>query len=113
MEEWIHVKKLSPHDQYDWVKIVAIIRKNDTGEIRESEHDAIMDGEQPHIFIWDEGNYSCDCNRQIFFSSGDEEDETVMEAKELLDEKRTCCGDGAYSVNLKNPVTGTIFYKEF
>ena len=113
MEEWIHVKKLPPHDKIDWIRIIAVIRENASGEIRERETDGILDENGPSIFIWEDGNYSCDCNRYLFFTYGDEDDE-LREVKELLlGDDGAECGHERYSVNLKNPVTGKIFYQEF
>ena len=37
-------------------------------------------------FLWEEGNYSCDCNREIFFQRA--------KGKEVDD---ACCGEGRFS----------------
>jgi hypothetical protein len=90
------------------VAITALIRCNATGEIRQHETKGYVgeDESGPSTFIWEEGNYSCDCNRHIFFhvaGGGDYED----------DEADIECSDGKYSVNLVNPKTGEVFYREF
>jgi hypothetical protein len=89
-----------------WVKIVAHIRNNESGEVRKYEMNSILDNGDnvPNEFIWEEGNYSCDCNRELFFeyANGKKGDEIESE-----------CGDGKFSVNLENPETGEIYYQEF
>lgn len=87
-----------------WVRIIAHIRNNGTGEIRQSKEKIMWDEKNgcPHTYIWSGGNDSCDCNRGLLFGyavgnlSGDIK-----------------CGKDKYSVNLENPRTGEIFYKEF
>lgn len=101
-QNWDVIKK---RDEYIWVKIIAHIKDNDTGEIRKYETDAIYDeeSEMPSIFIWEEGNFSCDCNRHLFF----------RRAKNEQDDFGFECGHSRYSVNLQNPKTGEYFYREF
>jgi len=97
-------KKSHPIKGGSWVRAIAHIRKNETGEIRQYEtHEILADGEGfPSVFNWEENNYSCDCNRELFFerAAGNE-----IETEE--------CSDGRFSVNLENPVTGEIYYREF
>src|SRR5687768_13069390 len=94
------------HPQKDgrWVKIVAHIRLNATGEVRAYPMSFPLDWEEdtPSDFMWTDGNYACDCNRALFFgyATGDE-----------MDDDDTPCGEGAYAVNLANAKTGTIFYR--
>lgn len=88
-----------------WVKEIALIRKNATGEIRSYENDAAIleaGAEYPSTFIWEDGNYACDCNRELFF-----------ERAGGIEPGATNCGVGRYSVNLENPADGTVFYREF
>jgi hypothetical protein len=87
-----------------WVDVQ--LRHNATGEVRTSRQWMIYepeDGEHPSDYIYSEGNYSCDCNRHLFFhrAAGVEPDEDCP------------CGDEAYSVNLVNPKDGAVFYREF
>lgn len=71
-----------------WVKHTAAIhlRKNASGEVR-----IVKDGSsfpyENHDYMWTEGNYSCDCNRHLFFERavGREPDEDVP------------CGDSLYT----------------
>ena len=105
MDNWQTVEiKTHPLKNARWVRCVARIRKNATGEVRRYETDEILeDGEtHPSVFNWEENNFSCDCNRELFFerSAGNE-----IETEE--------CSDGRFSVNLENPVTGEIYYREF
>ena len=99
LKYWIPAEEVSEcHKTETWVKIVAKIRNNETGEIREHKTDSIFCFEinSPLIFIWEDGNYACDCNRQIFFDGGD-----------------IPCGDEKFSVNLQNPKTKLYYYREF
>lgn len=87
-----------------WVDVQ--IRHNPTGEIRVDRQWMIFEpehGEHPSIFMFEEGNYACDCNRHLFFhrSAGHEPEDDNP------------CGDAAYSVNLINPKDGRVFYREF
>ncbi len=43
------------------------IRKNDTGEVR--QHQEKRDWDDGNHFLWrrHEGNYGCDCNRELFW----------------------------------------------
>lgn len=90
-----------------WVCVVACIRSNKTGEVRRYlTQDVLMDGEDaPSAFIWERGNYSCDCNRALFFGRA-----AGLKDEEMSDCR---CGDGGYSLNLENPATGKVYYREF
>jgi hypothetical protein len=55
-----------------------------------------------HQFWWEEGNASCDCNREIFFNR--------FKGIEL--EYDTECGDNRYKVKITNNDTGEILYNE-
>ncbi len=77
-----------------WVDVAIHIRKNDTGEIRVRQDQIwLSDDDVPDPYIWEDGNYSCDCNRRLFFAraNGDEEDWD------------SGCGEGEYSAR--------VFYK--
>ena len=96
-----------PRKNGRWVAVVAHIRKNKTGEIRKSDQPSILDDDEdsPSTFIWREGAFSCGDNRRSFF-------ETEAERAELVDDDEYV-EDSEYSVNLENPVTGEIYYREF
>ena len=86
------------------VKVIAMIRKNATGEIREYKTEVWLfdDNKEPDSYMWSEGNFSCDCNRCLFFDRAGGEEENWHHP----------CGDELYSVNLKT-MDGKIFYKEY
>ena len=111
-KEWkeYEVDPIHQREGMIWVEVVAHIRKNDTGEIRlYRTHEPLYKGEKaPNIFNWAENNYSCDCNRRLFFGR-------VIEGEDWwdCDDEDDECSDGQYSVNLQNPVTGEFYYKEY
>lgn len=93
--------------RYDVVKAIALIRDNFTGEVVEYNSEELLEvGElTPSVFNWAENNYSCDCNRRIFFRR--------TKGIEYKDCEDIPCSDGMFSVNLKNALTGEFYYKEF
>ena len=99
LSDFYIVEKQPPHDKDTWVKIIAHIRDNTNNKIKLYTTESIwdFDNNEPHTYIWQDGNYSCDCNRHLFF----------------YDDWGGECGDGGFSVNLQNPKTGEYFYKEF
>lgn len=107
MSKWREVQ-VPTHPLKDgrWVATVAHIRNNATGEIRKHPDNAIIEtGEsEPSDYMWSEGNYACDCNRGLFFGYA-----VGLKYEEIPH----ACGDGAFSVNVENPETGEIFYREF
>lgn len=65
----------------------AAIRKNETGEIRfKVINNDFDDGD---MWNWTEGNYSCDCNRELFWNSAN---------GESLNFDNTRCSDDRFSV---------------
>jgi hypothetical protein len=106
MEEWETVD-VPTHPQKDgnWVATVVEIRDNDTGIVREYQNaDILTDGgAEPSSYIWEDGNYSCDCNRRLFFARAAGEDE----------DWDSDCSDGLYSVRVRNKKSGRVFYSEF
>lgn len=106
--DWIENKEhRDERKDYIWVKCIAEIRNNETGEVREYETDEILENgsKHPNIFNWEENNYSCDCNRLLFFNraKGEEKDE----------DWDVECSDGKFSVNLKNKKDGKVYYREY
>ena len=52
---------------------------------------------KPDVYMWEEGNYECDCNRYFLMYGEDE-----------------CpCGSERFQVNLINPKDNRTFYREF
>lgn len=74
------------------------IRRNEDGLIASS----IWPDFEFHAFWWQEGNASCDCNRELFFIR-------AMEGDEDFDSQ---CGDTRYSVRVSNSDTGEVLYDE-
>lgn len=88
------------------VMCIAHIRLNATGEVRRHPTtELIDDGEDsPSVFNYEENNYSCDCNRRLFFEYA------VGKKYEDIEHE---CSNGLFSVNLENPATKEIYYREF
>jgi len=105
---WIEFKKTHKKaNNFIWVECIVEIKNNITKEIREYETAEILEigKEHPSVFIWQYGNYSCDCNRSLFFKRAkdkDAEDDFFVE-----------CSDGMFSVNLKNKKNGKRYYEEY
>jgi hypothetical protein len=77
------------------------IRKNETGEVRnaEMEWDWLRNGPGGDMFWWTDGNFGCDCNRELQFeyAVGKEYDEIVCE-----------CSTGRFTVLDANLPDGTV-----
>ena len=88
-----------------WVKESVHIKHIPSGEIRIFNTTAIISKDDPKWlpWMWEEGNWSCDCNRSSFFSQAAGEDE-YEEAE---------CGDELYRANVFNPKTGECLYREY
>ena len=73
------------------VDVLVHIRKNETGEVRIWKDDLNLheDG-SPNLFMWVYGNYSCDCNRRLFFARVNGEDE----------DWESDCSNTEYSINV-------------
>lgn len=85
------------------VPVVVNIRKNSTGEIRQKSDTLCADeGGTVNPFVWEDGNYSCDCNRRLFFARANGEDE----------DWEGDCSDGEYSVEISDSA-GVLLYSEF
>ncbi len=90
-----------------YTTIIAEIRHNITGEIRKYESNEILyDGAKfPPVFNWEENNYSCDCNRHMFFK--------LVNNEEIEEDDEIECSNGKYSVNLRDKLTNEIYYSEY
>lgn len=55
-----------------------------------------------NTYWWEDGNASCDCNRELFFLRARNED----------DSEDTECGDKRFSVRLSDADTGEVLYDE-
>lgn len=77
--------------------IVVTIRRNEDGAV------ATMTMPMPfNEYDWAEGNYSCDCNRELFF----------CRACGKWDRDDPPCSDGRYSVRVACQETGAVQYDE-
>lgn len=90
------------------IEVLAIIRDNSNDDIRECliELPTYIDFDgsiSPDVFNWEDDNYSCDCNRELFFKRAGDDDDPEL----------TNCSNGRYSVNLINPLDSSIIYQEF
>ena len=73
----------------------AILRENASGEIRSYYDETNYKGTEEELerltdFMWTEGNYSCDCNRLLFFVRSGGEPEPTREV--------IVCGEGAFTL---------------
>ena len=109
LKNW-KVLKMDTDDNGEFciVEIIAHIKDVVTGEIRQYKTDTWWyeedwDCGSPSVFLWEEGNYSCDCNRETLFRKAGGES--------FIGE--TGCGENRYRVNCQNPVHGEFFYQEY
>ena len=74
----------------------AHITKVDTGETRTTdiEWDWHKNGEDGDWFWWSEGNYSCDCNRELCFLRAGGETPEISDVE---------CSEGKYTVEIELP----------
>jgi hypothetical protein len=79
------------------------IRRNSDGAIRRDPNPWDWHGD----FIWEEGNFSCDCNRYLFWCRAADEPEAEDE-----DGPEHACGDDRYSVRLTDQA-GNVLYEDF
>ena len=88
------------------IKVLAHIRKNTTGEVRVAEvEDWLVDGHRnPSVYNWTDGNFGCDCNREILFDRAGGGDPDPMDM---------ACTEGRFSVNLQNTTNLEFYHKEF
>jgi len=87
------------------MQVVATITNVATGETREHHDDLPGDPLFAHstaLYQWTDGNYSCDCNRALFFAraAGDESPADPP------------CGEAAFLVQLRDAETGEILLDE-
>lgn len=75
---------------------VITIRNNKTNQIRSINVE--LDWDENSEFLWTEGNYSCDCNRHLFF---------IREVENNPTNNRITCGETEYSVLYTKLPNGT------
>ena len=67
-----------------------VLRENASGEVRIVRDETPYDYPENLQWCWEEGNYSCDCNRLLLFVRAGGEEEPDFEA--------LVCGEGAFTV---------------
>lgn len=81
--------------------LIVHIRRNADGEVRQYVDKYPWDSGSE--YMWADGNYSCDCNRYLFFMRAAGEDEG-----KLIDDR---CGDDGYSVRITDEA-GNLLYED-
>lgn len=74
----------------------------ETGERRTCDDKGLFDISDGEFqdYIWSEGNYSCDCNRALFFARAGGEDDPNHD-----------CGSGAFLVEITG-TDGSVLYRD-
>ena len=90
---------MSGDDPFEGVPARVFIRRNADGEVHcyyDEKDPMTWDGD----FIWEDGNYACDCNRALFFAwaVGDDDPEQG-------------CGDEAFSIRVETK-NGLLLYED-
>lgn len=82
------------------VEVIAEILDLQTNKVVEYTTEGYMqeEDEHPGIYNWEEGNFSCDCNRGLFYTNHE------VDCNE---------NENRFKVNLKNVIDNKYFYKEF
>lgn len=75
--------------------VILSIRKDSTGEVRRCDWE-VEDEFEP--YIWEEGDYACDCNREAWFEGSDRE---------------RSCSYHRFSIRIERKDTGALLYSEF
>lgn len=55
-------------------KVVIHIKKNTTGVIRKHVYEVDDQYDDMQGFMWNDGNYACDCNRELFYERSEDPD---------------------------------------
>lgn len=66
------------------------IHDTETNETRQYQDSYDWDDESHMLYMFRDGNYSCDCNRELFFQRAVGEPETDLD--------EVSCGDGRYVI---------------
>lgn len=93
------------------MKVIVKIRENESGKIVKFTYFLLsyigMEISIPNsLYIWEEGNYACDCQRHIFFIERSPE---YCPETEIADHP---CGKDKYSIKIE-ALDGKILYDEF
>jgi hypothetical protein len=82
--------------------MIALVEITDTKTGKVSIYREYWD--EGSYFMWEEGNYACDCNRRLFFLRGQGIDADVDDAGE--------CGDSQFKVCARDE-DGEVLYTEY
>jgi len=69
------------------MEYIARIREVSTGIVRDTVHESEIVTKESMEYMWLDGNYSCDCNRELFFRRAAGEDPALDDVT---------CGDGRF-----------------
>jgi hypothetical protein len=94
-----------PNEKFPFTVSITRIADGKTVEIKEEwgypGYIRDEDWETDPVFLWEEGNSSCDCNRASDFAKASGEPEVETE-----------CGEVAYRLNwIRNDETGRLIFK--
>ena len=92
------IEKHSATENWQTVDCIVEIHKLSTGEMKTVEHSECIDLNDPYFYLWEEGNYSCDCNRSIQF--GDSET------------RGDYCSFNEYKIRIIDSKTNVEYYTE-
>ena len=85
----------------------AHIRNVATGEVREKQ---LSKWDGGYEYMWTDGNYSCDCNRAIFFFGAGNPQLSDHEAFMQAPDRE--CTDGRFVVRITDAATGEQLYAD-
>jgi len=91
------------------MKYKAIITRVADGEIGEYKPDwdyEVTEDGFSNEYIWSEGNFSCDCNRMMFFHEARGEEYPVEKFEDIK------CSNGKFHVRCVDVDTGAVLYDD-
>ena len=88
--------------KYTLVPVIVKITRMLDGLSVEFEDSLYTTEDYDGIYIWESGNYSCDCNRDLFFNR----------ALGKLDNDDIDCGHWKYRVDFIKDTAGRVLYTE-
>lgn len=107
MDDVSHFSLPPQHDNADWKKLRVDIQEIATGREVSFEETGIFDpNEHAVVYLWEEGNYSCDCNRRLFFYRA------IGDAEKERDAWDKPCSQDQYRARVCSAKTGRVIYEE-
>ena len=79
----------------DGMMVTVFVRRNADGVIRQ-----FPDDYEFQEYLWAEGNYSCDCNRELFFARAAGDDRP---------HEKGACGYTAYDVRIEDAMGNELY----